>query len=286
MTGLWSSLDAALARTGSTRPLALFRIAIAALCYMRFGPELSLHLAETSFQIVVSLSFFAFVGLMLIGWMARAACAASAGVLAILYLQIGWTEVQPGWTHHHHYMLLIAAVLLSFAPCGRSFSLDAVLARRRAEAAGEAPSEETGPLAVQTLLVLQLCAMYLWTAVDKTTLGFLSGDRLERIFEWTHAGTPLYPLLTAPWFTSSASVAVVILEYVLPVLILTRKRLGVAFAIAFALHGGFYLLLPVQTYSATALAFYLLIARPGDVHAFIDRHILGSSSASGRARSL
>lgn len=141
--------------------------------------------------------------------------------------------------------------------------------------------EETGPLAVQTLLILQLCAMYFWTAVDKTTPGFLSGDRLERIFEWTYAGTPLYPVLTAPWFTAPASVAVVVLEYVLPVMLLLRWRLPIAFAIGFALHAGFYVMLPVQTYSATALAFYLLVLRPEQVHDGLNQLI-----APARARSV
>lgn len=281
MKALIETLDRAMSRTGSTRPLALFRIAIACLCYMRFGPELSLHSAETPFQIVVSLAFFLFAALMAIGWMTRAATAMTALILAVLYLQIGWDGGQPGWTHHHHYMLLISAALLSLSPCGRSLSVDAYRARRAALDGGEAPPEESGPLGVQTLLVLQLCAMYLWTAVDKTTPGFLSGDRLERIFEWTHAGTPLYPLLTAPAFTMPASIAVVILEYVLPVLILTRTRLPIAFAIAFALHAGFYVMLPVQTYSATALAFYLLVLRPEQVHGALDQLI-----APARARSL
>lgn len=281
MSGLVQAIDQELNRTGSTRALGLFRIAIASLAYMRFGPELSLHTAETPFQIVVSLGFFGFAALMAIGWMTRAATAMTALILSVLYLQIGWDAPQPGWTHHHHYMLLIAALLLSFAPCGRSLSLDAYLAGRAAARQGREPPAETGPLFIQTLLVLQLCAMYLWTAVDKTTPGFLSGDRLERIFEWTYAGAPLYPILTAPGVTLTASIAVVVLEYVLPILLLTRTRLPIAFAIGFALHAGFYVMLPVQTYSATALAFYLLVLRPEQVHGVLDQLI-----APARARSL
>lgn len=266
MNTLVQALDQAMTRTGSTRPLALFRIAMASLAYMRFGPEMSLHLTQSGLQILISLSFFLFAALMAVGWMTRVATAGTAFILTVLYLQLGWPEGHPGWGHHHHYLLLIATVLLCFAPCGRSLSVDAWLARRAAIRENRAAPEETGPLAVQTLLILQLCAMYVWTAVDKTTPGFLSGDRLERIFEWTYAGTPLYPVLTAPWFTAPASIAVVILEYALPIMLLMRWRLPIAFAIGFALHAGFYVMLPVQTYSATALAFYLLVLRPEQVH--------------------
>jgi len=281
MNAVLQAFDDALTRTGSTRPLALFRIAMASLAYMRFGPELSLHLSQSAFQILISLSFFLFAGLMAIGWMTRVATAGTALILAVLYLQLGWSEVQPGWSHHHHYLLLIATVLLCLAPCGRSLSVDAWIARRAALRQDRPAPEETGPLAVQTLLIIQLCAMYVWTAVDKTTPGFLSGDRLERIFEWTYAGTPLYPVLTAPWFTAPASIAVVILEYVLPIMLVMRWRLPIAFAIGFALHAGFYVMLPVQTYSATALAFYLLVLRPEQVHDGLNQLI-----APARARSV
>lgn len=120
MNVLIQSFDMAMKRTGSTRPLALFRIAMASLAYMRFGPELSLHLSQSTLQIVISLSFFLFAGLMAIGWMTRVATAGTALILTVLYLQLGWAEVQPGWSHHHHYLLLIATLLLCFAPCGRS----------------------------------------------------------------------------------------------------------------------------------------------------------------------
>lgn len=280
MSHLISLFDRVLNRTGSTRPLGLFRIAIASLAYMRFGPELSFHLAQSWVQVLISVSFFVFAGLMAIGWMTRIATAGTAFVLAVLYLQIGWTEPQPGWTAHHHYLLLIATFLLCFAPSGRSLSLDAWLAARAAERDGRPAPSETGPLAVQTLLVVQLCALYFWTAVDKTTIGFLSGDRLERIFEWTYAGTPLYPYLTDRWFTMPASITVVVLEYVLPVMLIFRWRLPAAFVIGFLLHAGFYVMLPVYTYSATALAFYLLVLRPEQVHDGLDQLLLPERARS------
>ena len=47
MTVLANWIDDKLNETGSTRPLGLFRFAIGALLYIRFGQELSLHASNS-----------------------------------------------------------------------------------------------------------------------------------------------------------------------------------------------------------------------------------------------
>ncbi len=275
MFNLSAYIDREVSEQRSTRAISLFRIAIAGLIYMRFGAEMSLHLAQSLEAIILSLAFFMFTTLMLVGLFTRVAVAGTTIVLGYMYFILGVNSPTPGWGHHHHYMLFWSSFLLAFAPCGKSFSLDRALAIRRADLDRKASPEELGPGWVQTLLVFQMAALYFWTAIDKTNLEFLRGDRLERIFEWVYAGTPLYDLLTARWFLATGSTAVVLIEYILPFMLVFRWRLPWAFAIAFLLHAGFYVMLPVQTYSATMLSMYILVADPKLVHEFIDRYILG-----------
>lgn len=277
MSEVMSIVDQRLREMGSTRPIALFRIAIASLAMMRFGPEMSLHLAESFPDILLRLAFFLFTTLAALGAWTRVSLTGLAAVLGHMYFVGGFIEDRAGWGHHHHYMLFASTVLLAMSPCGRSFSIDRAFAIRKAEGSEATLPLEVGPTWIQTLLVLQMAALYFWTAIDKTNAAFLRGDRLERIFEWVYAGTPLYDVLTQRWFLAGGSIFVVLIEYVLPFMLIFRWRLPWAYAIAFALHAGFYVMLPVQTYSATMLAMYILVAHPDSVHAALDRYVFGKT---------
>ncbi|MEM7494478.1 MAG: HTTM domain-containing protein [Pseudomonadota bacterium] len=258
---------------GSTRPVGLFRLCLGVLLYMRFGKELSLHAADSFAEQLFSLAYFGAAAFVTIGLFTRLALVSSAILLGLMYYGQFWGWFSPGWGHHHHYLLMICCIVLAFSGAGRSFSADRAISLART---GRAPEERayTWP---QTLLVLQLCAIYFWAAWDKTSAGYLSGDWLERVFEWVYAGNPAYDLVTNRVFLVAGSWAVLIVEYLLPIAILLRWRLKLWIPIAFALHAGFYIMLPVQTYSATMMALYLLVVDPDWLDTQIDTYLIGKA---------
>lgn len=268
-------IAAKLDETGSTRPLGLFRICLGALLYMRFGQELSIHAVNSVPEMAFAVAYFACAAGVFLGLFTRASLLGAAGLLAAMYFGESFGWYYPGWAHHHHYVLMACCFLTALGPSGRSFSLDRVLALRAADRAGAEAPEERGPTFAQTLLVLQLCTVYFWTAVDKTQPGYMAGDWLERIMEWVASGHPAYDIATNRVFLIAGSWAVLIVEWVLPFAILLRWRLNWIIPIGLALHAAFYVLLPVFTYSATMMALYLLVVDPDWLDAQMDEYVFG-----------
>ncbi len=276
-------LNAQVTQTASTRAIALFRILLAMLVLQRYGPELSLYALETPWTFMLSTLFFVFTPLMLVGWMTRIAVPAVALMLGLLYYsQPLGAGVWMGMSHHQ-YVLFILTFLTAFAPSAGSFSVDRYLGVVRARRSGLAEPEERGTVWAQKLIVLQLCAIYFWTAIDKTHWEFVNGDRLERIFEWAYAASPLHEVLTPKPLLAFGSTMVLLVEYMLPVAILARWRLQLFVPVGLALHAMFYVMLPVNTYSASMMIVYLLVVRPSRVHDVIDT-IIGQAGSRRPSR--
>lgn len=254
---------------GSTRAAALMRMALAAVAFARFGKDLTLARAGTVEEVALSLFFFAVAAAAFVGYRSRAAIAAVGFSIFVLYARGHLGLGQPQWTHHHVYILGISCLLLSLSDCGRSFSVDRALDVAARGLDGAAP--EHGQLWGLRLIVLQLAALYFWTAVDKTDWAFLSGQRLEQIFVWTYSGRALEFLLNWPALIAAMSIAVVIVEYWLAAAILMPRWRRWAIPVGLSLHATFYVLLPVSTYSITSMILYLSIVDPAAVHRFVDR---------------
>ena len=256
-------------REGSSRPAALVRILIVLLVLVKWGEDAAFFSAGAPGLIFVSPLFFVLSGMALVGFRTKPALLGLSLILAFFYFagpKIGQSE----WGHHHAYMLLLAVALLSGAPCEKSYSVDRWLALAEARKVGAPAPEERGFLWAQRLIVLQMGALYFWTAIDKTTPSFLSGARLERIFEWAYAGHPAYAFLTQPFLLAAASTTVMIVEYFLAFALIAGRFKRAAFVIAVGLHVAFYFLLKVDTYSATMIVLYLLYADPDRLHRAID----------------
>jgi hypothetical protein len=256
---------------GSTRAVGLLRIALAAIVFARYGRELALFAVDDMAHAILGGYVFVLATLMLIGLYARAATALLAATLACMYFVFGFLPGKIGWNHHHSYILMISVVFLAFTPCDRSYSLDRYLALRRAEAGGPAAPPEWGRLWATRLIGLQLSALYFWTVVDKTNWAFLSGERLEQILVWHYSGRPMEDFFLWAPFLLLASVAVVAVEYFLPVAIHVRKLQWIAIPMAIAIHLIFYVMLPVLTYSITMIVLYLVVVSPDAVHRFSER---------------
>jgi hypothetical protein len=265
---------------GSTRALGLMRVALALVVFVRFGSELSLYQGDAPAFLLLGAAFFVFTSLMLVGYMAEAACAGVAILLATFQFYLGYVRGYPGWTSHHIYLLLVSITLLALSPCGRSFSLD----RWRALATARTPRDvapEYGELWTQRLVALQLGALYFWTAIDKTNWQFLSGQRLQEAFIWSYDGRILEPMISAGALLPALAVTVVVVEYFLAFAIFVPRWRAWVLPIGLALHASFYVLLPVSTYSATVMVLYLALLDPDAVHRFIDR-MLGHGDAAHR----
>lgn len=258
-------------REGSTRAVALVRILIVLLVLAKWGEDLAFFSAKAPGVLFLSPLFFCCAALALVGYRTKFAVAGLTILLAALYFGYGKSFGVHEWAHHHAYMLLCATALLNGAPCERSYSVDRYLAVLRAERMQVDAPAERGPLWAQNLIVLQMGALYFWTAIDKTEPHFLNGDRLERIMEWSYAGHPAYEFLTQRWLLAGGSIAVVLVEYFLAYAVVARKFPRLTLLVAIGLHAVFFFLLKVDTYSATMIVLYLLYLDPDAVHRSIDR---------------
>ena len=257
---------------GSTRPLGLMRIAIATIVFVRFANEVSLYQGDSLSFVLLGLVFFGLTSMMLVGFKAQAACTGVAITLMTMHFYMGKVHGYPGWSSHHIYILVVSVSLLALSPCGRSFSWDRYRALAQAQDAQDIPPER-GDLWPQRLIALQLAALYFWAAVDKTNWSFLSGQRIEEAFIWSFTGRALEPLISLGAILSVLSIVVVVVEYFLAFAIFVRRWQVFVLPLGLALHAAFYVLLPVNTYSATVMVLYLALLDPDAVHRFLDRMI-------------
>lgn len=255
---------------GSTRPLGLMRIGLAIIVFARFGNEVSLYQGGSLSFVLLGLAFFVLTSMMFVGYMAEAACAGVALTLMTMHFYMGHVSGYPGWASHHIYILVVSVSLLALSPCGRSFSWDRYRALAQARDAKNIPPEY-GDLWPQRLIALQLAALYFWTAVEKTNWLFLSGQRLEHAFTWAYTGRALEPLISLGAILPVLAVIVVVMEYFLAFAIFVRRWQAIVLPMGLALHAAFYVLLPVNTYSATMMVLYLALLDPDAVHRFLDR---------------
>jgi HTTM domain len=256
---------------GSSRTAALIRIGLVFLIWARFSNELILYTHLQPAGVAFSLCYFVVTTAMLFGLWSRIAAAATAAVLFTLYYYGGHVQGHEPWTHHHVYLLAISTLVLTFTPCGRSYSLDRWLSVRRAEREGREPPAERGNLWGLRLIVVQLSALYFWTAFDKTQWGFLSGARMEQYAMHFYFGST-YP--TWPGFHGAMLVCawiVVLLEYALAFGMPFRRTRRWLILPGLLLHALFYVLLPVFTYSMTMWLLYLAYLDADCVHDVIER---------------
>lgn len=269
----------ALDSEGSTRPAALLRVALALVLWARFADELAPYRVRNPEELALGLTFFAGSTLMLLGLWTRIATATTAATLVALFYGFGLHLGRLGWIHHHTYLLMWATILCALTPCGRSLSVDRWRALRRAERDGTPPAPERANLWGMRLCALQLAALYLAAAVDKTDPAFLRGDRLEAILLWTYADLGL---TASPALRAAATVGawlVLIAEYTLAVGLLHPRARRWLIVPGLALHAGFYLLVPVSTFSVTVWCLYIAVLDPAAVDRALAR-ILESTRIS------
>ncbi len=270
---------------GSTRSSALLRIALAVLAVYRFAGS-GAH-AMRSELTIAGWAFFVLVGTsMALGLFSRASSFVLGLLMLLLYYRYGVHLHDHEWTHHHTYLLGFSTLLLSLAPCGRSYSLDRLIRLRRAAAGGPPALPQEGNLFALRLLMVQLLALYFFAFWDKVFIantnhifyGFLDGSRLEQIILSIYWGSSFQiPPILDP-VASAMSIAVCVIELALPLMVIERFQKWLS-PFGIGMHIAFFVMLPLQTYSLTCISLYLAVYNANLIHGWID--LLGPGAGDG-----
>lgn len=253
---------------GSTKSLALVRIALALNCWSRWGDEHLLFQDLNPEAFTVSVLFFVSSALALVGLFTRIATALLAFTTGYFVNVVGHIYGNDHYVHHHTTLLATACLLLALSPSGRSLSVDRWLSLRRWSKSGEAPKDfprERANLWAMRLMALQVASVYFWGAYDKCSPAFLSGARMTHYLmnfytgpaelEWSGWGVLILLL-------SGGSV---LLEFALAFGLFFKKGRRILVIPGVLLHGLFYVTLPVATFSATMWALYFAVFDPEEV---------------------
>jgi hypothetical protein len=263
--------DWALHTEASTRSLALLRMGLAITMWTRWASELLLYKHIASGHWPMCLLFFAATTLVLVGLWTRLSTVLMAVAALYLVYYIGHYEGHRQYMHHHTTLLAWSCVWLALTPCGKSYSVDRWLEVGRAERRGLPPPPEVGNLWGMRVMALQVSSVYLWSAVAKCTVGFLSGARLAHHTMEVYSGSSvIHEGLLAVLFGAVAWTTL-LLEFGLAFgLHFARARRWLVLP-GLALHAGFYVLLNVSTFSITMMVLYLAFFDPDAVHQLLDR---------------
>lgn len=257
--------------TGSTRAVSLMRIALVATVWTRWADDLVLfrHVADgrmafaAIFYVVTACAFF--------GFLSRVSMTATAACTLYLVYYLGHIKGVEAYTHHHATLLAWSCVWLACTPCGGSYSIDRWLAIRRAERAGKPYPEEHGYLWGARLLALQTSSIYFWTAINKCNLGFLSGSRLAHYGMYYYTGSSPLDSPVHAVILHGVAWSTVLLEFALAFGLFFAKPRRYLVVAGLLLHGVFYTLLSVYTFTVTMWILYLACFDAEEVHSAIDR---------------
>ena len=255
---------------GSTRSAGLLRCLWGLILWARWANELlPFQVGSWDHWLLGSVFFLSTTG-MVVGYRSRMSCfVAGVTTLTMVFYYGHQRGVEP-WSHHHTTFLAVVTFLLCLTPSGRSFSLDRILAIRRAERAGLAWPREWGNLWGLRLVALQLSAIYFWGAVDKSRLAFLGGDRIEQPLMYLYFGSD-HPGQWLQVLSVAVAISTVCLEYVLTIGLWFRRLMLPLMVLGVIFHAAIYYFLPVSVFSVASVAAYLAYMPPEAVHRFFDR---------------
>lgn len=253
----------------SSRSSAIIRIGLAILAWSRFAEEMVFFRQTDTGDYVLAVNFFAATTLMALGIFSRFSTLWAGTTMLLMYYYAGFSNERE-WFWHHVYLLAFATILCAFTPCGKSYSIDRWLAVQRARRNNELPPPEAGNIWAVRLMAIQVSSVYLWSSFDKLNTGFLSGARMQHIFMSEYYGSTFPDIPGFEVLTLLIALSTVAIELVLGVGLFIRKLRPYLMPIGVTFHAILYLVLPVETFSATMWVLYLAYFDPDEVHAFID----------------
>jgi hypothetical protein len=123
------------------------------------------------------------------------------------------------------------------------------------------------------LIQIQVFCIYFWGVVDKLNPAYLSGERLQAILMWLYGGSsypgwPGYTMLctTMAW-------ASLVIEFSLAFGLFFPRLLKILIPLGILLHGTFYVLFPVSTFSLNMVLLYLAFVPVACVHRTVDEMV-------------
>ncbi len=251
-----SRVWAMLQEQGSTRPLALVRIGLAILLWAKWASYPTFRMGYAGVDnLVLAPLFFAATTLMFFGlWTHVATLVTAVAVTAIFF--------RTGDLHHHTYLLMAVSWMVAAGPAGRSLSLDRLRRLR-----GGIALPEYAPLYVHRLIAVQVSTVYLWGAMAKCNMRFASGAGLEYLWiDFMHGVWLDVPA----WIFPAMALMTIAVELFLAVGLWFRRLRVFAVVVGVGLHGTFYLLWDIGTFSATMMMLYLLFWPPQQIHRAVD----------------
>lgn len=256
---------------GSTRQLALMRIGIVLNVWARWSDDRVLYRDIAPEALLVGSLFFLSSTMALVGLFTRFSMPVLAAVVSYFVFFLGHERGVEPYTHHHTTLLAWCCIFLALGPSGRSLSVDRYLAVQRSRKRGVEPPPERANLYAVRLLALQLVAVYLWGALDKTNLGFLSGARMTHYLMAYYTGPREVEQLFAgaTWILGGTASATVALEYGLALGLFFRSTRRLLIVPGLLLHGAFYFALSVFTFSTTMAVLYLAFIDDDELDAVV-----------------
>lgn len=264
---------------GSTRALGAFRILFGLTIFGEVGTnfEMQQNALEGGFHVpylscLGPLSEDLYRGLHLVQWPASLLLAAGVAprlACAVLLASEGRVFLADHLHFRNHaYLVLLITGLLLLSPCGRSFSL-ASLWRR-----GAASVREFAPLTAQRLIQFQISVMYFWSAVNKLSPGFRSGEvlavaigsGLDKGLSGAILGALLAPETLAHWVGLASrpenmllgAYGTIAIEFFLAFALWWRRTRTVAILVGIAFHVGIGISMDIGTFGLLAVSSYVL----------------------------
>ena len=179
---------------------------------------------------------------------------------------------------NHYYFVSLVALLLAAMPCGASFSLDAVLRRRR----GRPPA--VARAWCYALLRAQLAILYFFAGLAKLNPDWLLSAQPLGTWLSLHADAPLLgPWLAAPVTAYVASYAGALFDLTIPLWLSLRRTRPYAYAVVLVFHIGVWLLFPIGVFSWVMIVSTTLFFDPGWPRRLLRRMGAGPLDADGAA---
>jgi hypothetical protein len=262
---------------GSARGVSLARILFGGLALHRMlvTSDPRVYLVDPAAFFVFSL-FLLFSLATLLGFFSRAASAATAIALLIIFLFPSPELRTAGWlplpfraigsfgAPTNLFLLVQLLLLLAFTPCGEFYSLDAYRAPRARGA-----TRQHHLWGVQ-LIRIQICAMYFWTVLEKCNEAYLKGVVFEQVWIMRVAGPFRYFHASAAghWFAAfSIAVAASELALFFFLVIPASRRFGIVFGSVFHLLS--LVVVPVGPFAFEIISSYLLFLDPEQLDAWL-----------------
>lgn len=233
---------------GPAIPVALARIFFSVIVIVKYGNIFRINLFKLlnhgfPFGVLVfTLTFFYTVTLMMLfGFKSRFSCfLTSLGCFALYFYE----------PHHHTFLLSVVVLLIGLAKSGAHLSVDALR--------NKANQELNIPYWPIILVCVQMSAIYFWGAIDKLTIDFLSGARIETLLwkYWLWGSFEITPIIYAVILFLSWST--LLLELVLSFGLWIKKYQKILIISGVLMHLFMHIFLPIGPFSLMMVGVYFL----------------------------